>query len=85
MPRFAASVRGGQGRQGLEVEGVYESRALKLSRELPPEGQKVTVTIRPAGSAVERFYGSVRWAGEPEELRRFLDDPEASHWGSRDV
>jgi predicted DNA-binding antitoxin AbrB/MazE fold protein len=60
---------------GLEVEAVYEHGTLRLDRELPlAEGQKVTVTIYPAGCAVQRIYGSVPWPGNPEELQRFLDD-----------
>jgi predicted DNA-binding antitoxin AbrB/MazE fold protein len=73
--------------QGLEVEAVYERGTLKLSRELPlREGQKVTITIHPVGGrapgAAQRFSGSLRWTGAPEELRRFLDDPDESQWGS---
>ena len=72
--------------KGLEVEAVYEGGTLKLSRELPlQEGQRVTITIHLAGSAVRRFSGSVRWTGDPEELHRFLDDPDESQWGSHDV
>jgi predicted DNA-binding antitoxin AbrB/MazE fold protein len=72
--------------ENMEIEAVYENGTLKLSRELPlAEGQKVIVTIRPAGSAVERLYGSVRWTRDPEELHRFLDDPDEGQWGSRDV
>jgi predicted DNA-binding antitoxin AbrB/MazE fold protein len=71
---------------GLEVEAVYERGTLKLSRELPlQEGQKVTVTIHPVGGgaagAAQRFSGSLRWTGNPEELYRFLDDPDESQWG----
>jgi predicted DNA-binding antitoxin AbrB/MazE fold protein len=70
----------------LEIEAVYERGTLKLSRELPlQDGQKVTVTIHPAGSAVERLYGAVRWTGDPEELHRFLGDPDEGQWGSRDI
>ncbi len=72
--------------QGLEIEAVYERGTLKLSRELPlQEGQKVTITIHPTGSAAEQFYGLVRWTGDPEELHRFLEDPDESQWGSRDI
>jgi predicted DNA-binding antitoxin AbrB/MazE fold protein len=71
---------------GLEVEATYERGILKLSRELPlQDGQKVAITIHSSGSAVERLYGMVRWTGDPEELHRFLSDPDEGQWGSRDV
>jgi predicted DNA-binding antitoxin AbrB/MazE fold protein len=68
--------------KGLEIEAVYERGTLKLSRELPlQEGQKVTITIHPTGGAAGRFSGLIRWTGDPEELHRFLDDPDESQWG----
>lgn len=70
----------------LKVEATYEHGTLKPSQELPlQEGQKVTITIDSSGSAVGRLYGMVRLAGDPEELRRFLSDPDEGQWGSRDV
>ena len=70
----------------LQIEAVYENGVLKPSQKLPlQEGQKVTVTIQPVGSAVQRFCGSLRWTRDPEELRRYLNDPDESSWGSRDV
>lgn len=70
----------------LEIEAVYERGTLKLSRELPlSEGQKVTVTVRVTGGAARRLYGSVPWKGDPEELHRFLDDPDEGMRGGRDA
>ena len=70
----------------LQIEAVYENGVLKPSQELPlQEGQKVTITIQPVGSAVQRFCGSLRWTRDLEELRRYLNDPDESAWGSRDV
>jgi predicted DNA-binding antitoxin AbrB/MazE fold protein len=70
----------------LEVEANYENGVLKPLRELPlQEGQKVTLTIQPVGSAVKRFCGSLPWTRDPEELRRYLDDPDESSWSFRDV
>jgi predicted DNA-binding antitoxin AbrB/MazE fold protein len=70
----------------LQIEAVYENGVLKPSQELPlQEGQKVTVTIQPVGSAVQRFCGSLRWTRDPDKLRRYLNDPDESSWGSRDV
>jgi predicted DNA-binding antitoxin AbrB/MazE fold protein len=72
--------------QGLEIEATYENGVLKPSRALPlQEGQKVNLTIRPVGSAAQRFCGSLRWTRDPEELRRYLNDPDESSWSSRDV
>lgn len=70
----------------LEVEATYENGVFKPSQELPlQEGQKVKLTIQPVGSAAKRFCGSLRWTRDPEELQRFLNDPDESSWGSRDV
>jgi predicted DNA-binding antitoxin AbrB/MazE fold protein len=70
----------------LEIEAVYERGTLKLPHELPlRDGQKVTITIQPAGSAAERLYGLVPWTGDPEELQRFLEDPDEGLWGPRDI
>lgn len=72
--------------QGVEIEAVYEHGTLKLSRELPlQEGQKVTITIHPSGSAVERLYGMLRWNGDPEEFDRWLNDPDEGIFGNRDT
>jgi predicted DNA-binding antitoxin AbrB/MazE fold protein len=70
----------------LQVEATYENGVLKPSQQLPlREGQKVNLTIQPADSAARRFSGSLRWTRDPEELRRYLDDPDESSWSSRDV
>ena len=71
--------------QGLEIEAVYEQGILKLPRELPlTEGQKVTITIHPPGSVVQHLYGMIPWTRDPEELHRFLEDPDEGQWGGRD-
>jgi predicted DNA-binding antitoxin AbrB/MazE fold protein len=68
------------------IEAVYEHGTLKLARDLPlPEGQKVTITIHPTAGAVERMYGMLSWDRDPEELRRFLNDPDEGLWGNRDL
>ena len=70
----------------LQIDAIYERGTLKLSHDLPlQDGQKVRITIHPTGSAVARLYGLVRWTGQPEELQRFLSDPDEGQWGSRDV
>lgn len=70
----------------LKVEATYEDGVLKPAQELPlTDGQKVTLTVRPAGGAAGRFCGSLRWTRDPEELRRYLDDPDEGSWSARDV
>ncbi len=70
----------------VEIEAIYEHGTLKLPHELPlQEGQKVTITIHPTGSAVERLYGMIPWKGDLEELDRWLNDPDEGQWGNRDV
>jgi predicted DNA-binding antitoxin AbrB/MazE fold protein len=70
----------------LQVEATYENGVLKPLQELPlQEGQKVSLTIQAVGSAAKRFCGSLPWTRDPEELRRYLDDPDESSCSSRDV
>jgi predicted DNA-binding antitoxin AbrB/MazE fold protein len=70
--------------QGLEIEAVYEKGTLKLPRELPlAEGEKVTLTIHPPSSPVERLYGMIPWKGDLEEFDRWLNDPDEGQWGPR--
>ena len=76
----------GEPAMSLQVEAIYENGVLKVTQELPlQEGQKVTLTIQPVGSAAKRFCGSLRWTGDPEELQRFLNDPDESSWSAHDV
>jgi predicted DNA-binding antitoxin AbrB/MazE fold protein len=59
--------------EGLQIEAVYEKGTLKLTRELPlQEGQKVTITIHPAGSPVKRLVGLVPWHGSREDLDQLI-------------
>jgi predicted DNA-binding antitoxin AbrB/MazE fold protein len=69
----------------LQIEAVYEHGILRLPHELPlQEGQRVIITIQPS-SAVERLTGMLPWTGDPDELDRFLNDPDEGLWGSRDI
>jgi predicted DNA-binding antitoxin AbrB/MazE fold protein len=69
----------------VQLEAVYEHGILKLPHELPlREGQSVLITIQPY-SAAERLYGKLPWTGDPEELHRYLNDPDEGHWRDRDV
>ena len=66
------------------MEAIYEHGTLKLPGELPlQDGQRVSITIHPTGSAVERLVGSVPWHGSVEDLDALIlsedtDPPEAS-------
>ncbi len=65
----------------LEVEATFEKGILKPAQPVPlREGQKVVLTIRPAGNAVQRFCGSLPWTRDSEELDRFLNDPDKRSW-----
>jgi len=67
----------------LVIEATYENGVFKPSQHLPlREGQKFSLTIQPTGSAAKRFCGSLRWTRNPEELQRYLTDPDESWWTS---
>lgn len=68
----------------MTVEAVYEDGVLKPSQLLPlGEREKVNVTIESAVSWADRTAGMLKWTGDPEELRRFLEDPDEGILGSR--
>jgi predicted DNA-binding antitoxin AbrB/MazE fold protein len=61
----------------MTVEAVYENGVLKPSEPLPlKEHEKVRVTIEPNLSWVDRTAGIIPWTGDPEELRRLVEDDE---------
>ena len=63
--------------QQLDIEAIYEHGTLKLPQELPlQDGQKVTITIHPVGTAVERLIGSVPWRGSVEDLDALIQSEE---------
>jgi predicted DNA-binding antitoxin AbrB/MazE fold protein len=71
--------------EGMQVEAVSENGVLKLSGPLPlAEGRKVTITIHPTESAVDRLYGLVPWPGNREEFDRWLNDPDEGLYAPRD-
>lgn len=61
----------------LTIEAVYENGVLKPSQPLPlEEHERVEVTIQAARSWAERTAGMLQWTGDPEALRRLIEDPE---------
>jgi predicted DNA-binding antitoxin AbrB/MazE fold protein len=61
----------------IVVEATYENGVLKPETKLPlDELEKVTLTVEPKKSWVERTYGIVEWTGDPDELERLAMDPE---------
>ncbi len=61
----------------LTVEAVYENGVLKPSQPLPlAEHEKVRLTIEPKLTWAERTAGMLQWTGDPEVLRRVLEDPD---------
>lgn len=70
----------------LDFEATYENGVLKPSQDLPlQEGQKVNISIQPLAGAMKRFCGSIPWTRDPEELHRYLENPDESAWSARDV
>jgi predicted DNA-binding antitoxin AbrB/MazE fold protein len=68
----------------LTIEAVYENGVLKPTQPLPlAEHEKVSVIIEPKRSWVDRTSGILKWKGDPDELRRFLEDPDEGILGSR--
>ncbi len=70
----------------LEFEATYQDGVLKPAQALPlQEGETVQLSILRPGSAAKRLCGSLRWTRDPEELHRYLNDPDESSWSARDV
>jgi predicted DNA-binding antitoxin AbrB/MazE fold protein len=71
---------------GLQIEAVYEHGTLKLPRELPlVEGATVTITVHPPGRPGVIKHVDIAWQGDPEELDRWLSDPDEGQWGLREL
>lgn len=61
----------------VTVEATYENGVLRLKSPLPlKEHEKVRVTIEPELTWAERTAGMLTWTGDPEVLRRMVEDPE---------
>jgi hypothetical protein len=66
--------------------GTMEPGTEKRSSALPTQdGQEVTITIHATDKAVKRLVGLMPWKSDPEELDRWLSDPDEGQWGNREV
>ena len=53
----------------LDLEVIYEHGTLKLPRELPlQEGQRITITIHPTSTPIQRRRGLIHWKGSQQDL-----------------
>jgi predicted DNA-binding antitoxin AbrB/MazE fold protein len=63
----------------LTVQATYENGVLKPDAPLPlREHEKVRLTIEPEPTWAERTAGLLKWSGDPEVLRRLIEDDELS-------
>lgn len=61
----------------LEIDATYENGVLRPDQPLPlQEQERVHVSIQARSSSARAGYGLIRWNGTPEELDRFIEDPE---------
>jgi predicted DNA-binding antitoxin AbrB/MazE fold protein len=66
----------------LELEVTYANGVLKLPRPLPlVEGATIRITLHPPERPGMIKHVQFPWTGTPEELQRFLDDPDEGIWG----
>jgi predicted DNA-binding antitoxin AbrB/MazE fold protein len=61
----------------LTIEAIYENGVLKPNQPLPlEEHETVRITIEAKLSWAERTAGMLQWTGDPEVLRRIVEDDE---------
>ena len=61
----------------ITVEATYENGTLKLNAPLPlKEHERVRVTVESDVTWTERTAGMLKWSGDPEDLRRLVEDDE---------
>ena len=61
----------------ITIEATYENGVLKPAQPLPlQDHEKVLVTIQPEGTWAERTAGMLQRTGDPEVLRRLIEDPD---------
>lgn len=62
------------------VEAIYENGVLRLLEPVPLEGaQRVTVTIEPKKSWVDRTAGIMGWTGSAEDAEFLATDPDLEY------
>ena len=60
----------------LEAEATYESGVPKLNTSLPlDEYERVIVQVRPHKTRSRRNAGFITWTGDPEVLRKIVENP----------
>lgn len=63
----------------ITIEAVYENGVLKPAQLLPlKEHEKVHITVELEQTWAERTAGILQWTGDPELLRRIIEDDEFS-------
>jgi predicted DNA-binding antitoxin AbrB/MazE fold protein len=63
----------------ITIEAIYENGVLKPTQPLPfKEHEKVQVTVDSQIGWAERTAGMLKWTGDPETLRRIIEDDEFS-------
>ena len=59
----------------ITVDAVVENGLLRPMQPLPfKENEQVRITIQPKENWVQESYGLCGWKGNPEELRRLLQE-----------
>ena len=68
----------------VDIEALYEHGTLRLPHELPlQQGQTVTITVHPPGTAAQRLRGLIQWKGSQEDLD-YLLGPDNHSWAGDD-
>jgi predicted DNA-binding antitoxin AbrB/MazE fold protein len=63
----------------LTVEAQYENGVLKPAQPLPlKEHERVRITITAETTWAEQTAGMLHWTGDPEVLRRIVEDDDFS-------
>jgi predicted DNA-binding antitoxin AbrB/MazE fold protein len=66
---------------GLKIGATYQDGILKPEGPLPLDnGQRVTITIHPAGEPVRRAHELIKWTGTIEDLDYLINAPENDPW-----
>jgi predicted DNA-binding antitoxin AbrB/MazE fold protein len=67
----------------ITVEATYENGVLKPARPLPlHEHEQVEIVLHSRRSVADETAGMLKWSGDPQELRSFLEDADEGILGS---